>query len=108
MSSAIARNIFRMFSACCSSWVWVLNFDSFVTPSTRLGDLRPELLLDVVEAVFGVLGDVVEDGGGDGHRIDADVGEDLSRGQRMSRRTARPRHAAVRREPGPRSRKRAV
>jgi hypothetical protein len=34
MSSAIARNILRMFSACCSSWLWVLNFDSFVTPST--------------------------------------------------------------------------
>ena len=35
MSSAIARNIFRMFSACCCSWVWVLNLDSLVTPSTR-------------------------------------------------------------------------
>ena len=35
MSSAIARNIFRMFSACCCSWLWVLNLDSLVTPSTR-------------------------------------------------------------------------
>ena len=34
MSSAIARNIFRMFSACCCSWLWVLNLDSLVTPST--------------------------------------------------------------------------
>ncbi len=35
MSSAIARNILRMLSACCCSWLWVLNLDSFVTPSTR-------------------------------------------------------------------------
>ncbi len=42
MSSAIARNIFRMFSACCCSWVWVLNFDSFVTPSTRWATSDPK------------------------------------------------------------------
>ena len=42
MSSAIARNIFRMFSACCCSWVWVLNFDSFVTPSTRWATSVPK------------------------------------------------------------------
>ena len=34
MSSAIARNIFRMLSACRCSWLWVLNLDSLVTPST--------------------------------------------------------------------------
>ena len=42
MSSAIARSIFRMFSACCCSWVWVLNFDSFVTPSTRCATSDPK------------------------------------------------------------------
>ena len=42
MSSAIARNILRMFSACCCSWVWVLNFDSFVTPSTRWATSAPK------------------------------------------------------------------
>ncbi len=42
MSSAIARNIFRMFSACCCSWVWVLNLDSFVTPSTRWATSAPK------------------------------------------------------------------
>ena len=42
MSSAIARNILRMFSACCCSWVWVLNFDSFVTPSTRWATSDPK------------------------------------------------------------------
>ena len=41
MSSAIARNILRMFSACCSSWLCVLNFDSFVTPSTRWATSAP-------------------------------------------------------------------
>ena len=41
MSSAIARNIFRMFSACCCSWLWVLNFESFVTPSTRWATSGP-------------------------------------------------------------------
>ena len=42
MSSAIARSIFRMFSACCCSWLWVLNFDSFVTPSTRRATSGPK------------------------------------------------------------------
>jgi hypothetical protein len=42
MSSAIARNIFRMFSACCCSCVWVLNFESLVTPSTRWATSEPK------------------------------------------------------------------
>ncbi len=42
MSSAIARNIFRMFSACCCSWLWVLNFESLVTPSTRWATSGPK------------------------------------------------------------------
>ena len=71
MSSAIARNIFRMFSACCCSWLWVLNLDSLVTPSTRWATSGPKPLLDVGEAVLGVLGDVVEQRGGDGDRVDA-------------------------------------
>ncbi len=42
MSSAIARNILRMFSACCSSWEWVLNLDSLVTPSTSRATSGPK------------------------------------------------------------------
>ena len=42
MSSAIARNIFRMFSACCCSWLWVENRDSLVTPSTRCAISGPK------------------------------------------------------------------
>ncbi len=30
-----------MFSACCCSWVWVLNFDSLVTPSTSWATSGP-------------------------------------------------------------------
>ena len=42
MSWAIARSIFRMFSACCSSWEWVENLDSFVTPSTSWATSAPK------------------------------------------------------------------
>mgnify|MGYP003694777571 CR=1 FL=1 len=51
MSWAIARSIFRMFSACCCSWLWVLNCDSLVTPSTSWATSGAELLLDVGQAV---------------------------------------------------------
>ncbi len=83
MSSAIDRNIFRMFSACCCSWVWVLNLDSLVTPSTSWATSAPNRVLDVLEAVLGVLGDVVEEPGLDGHRVDPQVGQDLGRGDRV-------------------------
>ena len=42
MSSAIASSILRMFSACCCSWLWVLNRDSFVTPSTSWATSAPK------------------------------------------------------------------
>ena len=83
MSSAIASSILRMFSACCCSWLWVLNFDSFVTPSTRWATSAPEPLLEVLEAVLGVLGDVVEERGLDRDRVDAELGDDLGRGDRV-------------------------
>ena len=42
-SSAMAMNIFRMFSACCSSIVRAQpNLESFVTPSTRRATSRPK------------------------------------------------------------------
>ena len=31
-----------MFSACCCSWLWVLNFESFVTPSTSWATSAPK------------------------------------------------------------------
>ena len=42
MSSAIARNIFRMFSACCCSWLSVENLLSLVTPSTSCATSLPK------------------------------------------------------------------
>ena len=49
----------------------------------ELGDLAAEALLDVGQAVFGVLGDVVQERGLDGDRVDAELGEDLGRGDRV-------------------------
>ena len=77
MSSAIARNILRMFSACCCSWLWVLNLRQLRDAVDEVGDLRPEALLDVGEAVLGVLGDVVQERRLDRDRVDAELGEDL-------------------------------
>jgi hypothetical protein len=48
-----------------------------------VGDLCPEPLLDVGQAVLSVLGDVVEQRGLDGDRVDAEVRQDLRRGDRM-------------------------
>ena len=67
------------------------------------GDLRPESLLDVDEAVLGVLGHVVEERRLDGDRVDAEVGQDLGRGDRVGHvRLARARASARRgpRRPG--------
>ena len=49
----------------------------------ELGDLGAEALLDVGQAVLGVLGDVVEERRLDGDRVDAELGEDLGRGDRV-------------------------
>ena len=81
MSSAMARNILRRFSACCSSWVRVLNLLSLVTPSTRRATSAPEALLDVVEGVLRVLRDVVEEGRGDGDGVEPHLGQDARHGQ---------------------------
>ena len=49
----------------------------------ELGDLGAEALLDVGQAVLGVLGDVVQERGLDRDRVDPELGEDLGRGDRM-------------------------
>ena len=49
----------------------------------ELGDLRPEALLDVGQAVLGVLRDVVEERGLDRGRVEAELGQDLGRGDRV-------------------------
>ena len=77
MSSAIARNIFRMFSACCCSWLRVENLPSLVTPSTSWATSLPKRSSMSDRRVLGVLRDVVQQRGLDGDRVDAEVGEDL-------------------------------
>ena len=49
----------------------------------ELGDLGPEALLDVGQAVLGVLRHVVEQGGLDGDRLDPEVGQDLGARDRV-------------------------
>ena len=49
----------------------------------ELRDLGPEPLLDVGQAVLGVLGDVVEQRGLDRDRVDPELGEDLGRRDRV-------------------------
>ena len=64
----------------------------------ELGDLAAEALLDVGQAVLGVLGDVVEERGLDRDRVDAELGQDLGRGDRVRdvRLAGRPALAGVR------------
>ncbi len=83
MSSAMARNILRMFSACCSSWDRALNLDSLVTPSTRCATSDPKRS-STSEMEYSVSsGHVVEQGGLDGERVEPQLGQDLGDGQRM-------------------------
>ena len=49
----------------------------------EVGDLGAEALLDVGQAVLGVLGDVVEERRLDRDRVDAELGEDLGRRDRV-------------------------
>ena len=79
MSSAIARNIFRMFSACCSSCAVGAELGELGDPVYQLGDLGPELLLDVLQREVGVFRHVVENCRRDGDGIDADIGQNLGR-----------------------------
>ena len=83
MSSAIARNIFRMFSACCCSWLWVLNFDSLVTPSTRCATSGPKRSSTSARLYSVSSGTSWSSAAVDGDRVDAEVGEDLGRRDRV-------------------------
>ena len=75
-SSAMAMNIFRMFSACCSSVrPGAAELGQLGHPVDEAGHLPPEPLLDVDQRIAGVLRDVVEEAGGQG------LGVHLERGQ---------------------------
>ena len=83
MSSAIARNIFRMFSACCCSWLWVLNLDSLVTPSTRWATSGPNRSSTSARLYSVSSGTSCRSAAVDGDRVDAEVGQDLRRRDRV-------------------------
>ena len=83
MSSAIARNIFRMFSACCCSWLWVLNFDSLVTPSTRCAISGPNRSSTSARLYSVSSGTSWSSAARDRDGVDAELREDLGRGDRV-------------------------
>src|SRR6185369_13524393 len=62
-----------------------------------VGDLGAEPLLEVLEAVLGVLRDIVQERGLDRDRVDAELGSDLGRGDRVGdvRLAGRPHLAGV-------------
>ena len=81
-----------MFSACCSSWLRAPNLDSLVTPSTSLATSAPKRCSMSSMRVVGVLGDVVQQRGLDGDRVEAQLGQRAGDGQRVRhvRLAARP------------------
>ena len=83
MSSAIASSILRMFSACCCSWLWVLNLDSFVTPSTSWATSAPNRSSTSVRLYSVSSGTSWRSAACDRDRVDAELGEDLGRRDRV-------------------------
>ena len=83
MSSAIARNILRMFSACCSSWLSGPELGELRDAVDEVGHVGAEALLDVGERVLGVLGDVVEQRRLHRDRVEPELGQDAGDRERM-------------------------
>ena len=72
-----------MFSACCCSWRQGRELAELGDAVDELRDLAPEAAPRCRKRVLGVLGDVVEERGLDGDRVDAELGEDLRRRDRV-------------------------
>ena len=81
MSSTIARSILRKFSACRSSLDEKRIALILVTPSTTWATSGPNKLANPVDGRQGVLDDVVEQPGGDGHDVQLHVGEEVGDGE---------------------------
>jgi hypothetical protein len=75
----MARSILRKLSACRSSLDANCSVDSLVTPSTTCATCSPNLL----DGVRGVLDDVVEQAGRDGHDVEPHVGQQIGHFERM-------------------------
>ena len=82
-SLAIATSILRIEAACWASLVSNLMRSSLVTPSTMAVTSLPKSRLEVVEGDAGVLDGVVEQGGGHGDVVEAEVGDDPGHRQRV-------------------------
>ena len=83
MSSTMASIILRRFSACCSSRVSEINLADLGDAFDDVGYLLAELLADVNDGDRSVLDRVVQQAGGDGHRVHLHFGREpgrLSRG----------------------------
>ena len=76
MSSTMARSILRKFSAWRSSLDEKVIALILVTPSTMWATSPAEGRLEPLGGGEGVLDDVVEEAGGDGHHVHLQVGED--------------------------------
>ena len=63
MSSAIVRSNFRKFSACTEALSPKMPPDIFVSPSTIMAIFLAKVQLDVLNGVFGVFHNVVEQRG---------------------------------------------
>ena len=75
MSFAIATSILRSVAACCASLESNWRRSSLVTPSTMVATSAPELALDVLLGDGRVLDRVVQERGGDGDVVEAEIGE---------------------------------
>ena len=83
MSSTIASSILRKFSACRSSLDENGIAPSLVTPFDDVGDVGAEQLRDPLDRGLGVLDDVVQQPGGDGHDVELHVGEQVGDFERV-------------------------
>ena len=83
MSSTIARSILRKLSACRSSLDASWRVDSLVTPSTTWATCSPNSSRTFSMRVRGVLDDVVQQAGGDGHDVEPQVGQHVRHLERM-------------------------
>ena len=83
MSLAIATSILRSVAACCASFESNWSRSSLVTPSTMRGDSAPNSRSMSSIGDRGVLDRVVEQRGGDGDVVEAEVGEDHRHAERV-------------------------
>ena len=83
-SLAIATSILRIVAACCASLESKRSRSSLVTPSTMAATSAPKSRGDVVEGDAGVLDRVVQQGGGEGDVVEAELGQDRGHRERVA------------------------